>query len=166
LTAGPAHRPTARLFLALVAASCAGHPPDYLTDQAEAAVYGAVLEAARLELHLPDTLVVHAYLASAVDSAGHPGMALDEFDFEYEASAALRLLEESDSTLGLCSPGATGRCREPAYLVLSRVLRFAERDAMVMVIATDEQAATARVLRVLLRYRGESWSVAGTRSGS
>jgi hypothetical protein len=140
--------------------ACGGSPPDYLSDQDEADLYASVLTVARKEMRLPDTIAVHPYLAVAVDSAGRPATDLDLF--EYEPSVPLQLLQQVDSSFIPCTPARTGLCQESMYLVVSRIARFAERDAAIVVQSVDRTAHGLTQLVVRLRYRWGRWGVAGS----
>jgi hypothetical protein len=153
---------TGRLLvtLALSLAGCASPPPDQLADPDEAELYGHVLEVARTELDLPDTIVIHPYLAVARDSAGNVTFQLDEFEFE--PSAALRLLQLADGAISGCAYDAQGLCTTSSYVVLSQMVRLAERDAAIVVLAVDRSDARRhRQLLVRLRHQGGEWRVTG-----
>lgn len=124
-------------------------------------MYARVLTAARAELGVTDSVVVHPYLALVADSAGRALARLDEF--EYEPAAALRLFGE-DSTVVLCEFDDRGMCSAVSYLVVSQMLRLAERDASIVVFAVSGYGTRQRYVLVNLRYRRNGWHIANTHS--
>lgn len=146
------------LVVAAVVHGCDAGPPETLRDADEAELYRRIIVAAQPELGLPANVTVHPYLAVVRDSAGQPRSQLDEF--EYEPSAALRLLEAADSTIATCTPDVQGACATSPYLVLSAMHRLGDRDAVVMVLAIDRaDAPRERYLLARLRHRGGEWIV-------
>ncbi|MFW6085476.1 MAG: hypothetical protein ACOC8B_03530 [Gemmatimonadota bacterium] len=149
------------LLLAVGLIACCSAPPEGLSEQDEARVYGRVLSASRSALGLSGALVVHPFRAVAQDGGGGPTARLDAF--EYEPAEPLRLLAEDDDAVALCEPNAAGACEGTSYLVLSEVLRTGPRDAAVVVLYVDRRA-TGRPRSIVVRLRSgvEGWYVAGT----
>lgn len=118
-------------------------------------MYADVANAARRTLDISGPMYVHPYLAVITDDSGMPHAGLTTF--EYEPSAALDLLQATDTTLVLCQVDARGMCAE-SYLVFSQIARIGRRDAVV-VVRSIRGSNTNRVLEVRLRYGRGGWIV-------